>query len=86
MKKAMEQVRATGGKPAESIRIKVEGTSEVGWQISLKPSVALANRRIPGSLITNILCASSPEQRVELRLTRFVCAPDEQLGFHLAQA
>lgn len=85
MKKAKERFNATGGESARVIRIEVKGVSEVGWQIPLKQMAgAQINRRIPGSLVTNILCANSPERRVELRLTRFVHAPAERLGFFIA--
>jgi hypothetical protein len=85
MKNARERFKATGGESARVIRIEVKGANEAGWQVPLKQiSGVPMNRRIPGSLVTNILCASGPERRVELRLMRFVQAPQERLGFFVA--
>ena len=85
MKNANGTQNAKGGESAGVVRIEVKGASEAGWQIPLKQVPgAQINRRIPGSLVTNILCANSPERSVELRLTRFVHAPKERLGFFVA--
>ncbi len=85
MNKGKESCKAGGGKAKGVIRIEVKGASEAGWQIPLKQiSGAEIKRQISGSLVTNILCMKSPERGVELRLTRFVHAPVERLGFRIA--
>jgi len=85
MKNAKEGFKAKRGESPRVIRIEVKGATEAGWQIPLKQMAGVPiNRRVPGSLVTNILCANSPERRVELRLTRFVQTPEERLGFFVA--
>ena len=62
------------------LQIAVTGGSEVEWQVPLKFSSVSPIRHLPGSLVTKILC----ERDIQLRLTRFVQPPVEQLGFCVA--
>ena len=80
MKKAKGNINPTGAKTTPVFRIEVEAGDDVSWQLPLHFSATQSARKIPGSLITKVLCQSD----VELRLTRFVQPPAEQLGFYAA--
>ncbi len=80
MKKAKGTIEARGADSAEVIRIAVEAAGEVRWEVRLKYAEAPIARRIPGSIMTKLLC----ERDIQLRLTRFVQPPPERLGFHVA--
>jgi hypothetical protein len=80
MKKAKGEMGATATGSAGVIRIAVEEGSDVRWHVPLKYAETPLTRRIPGSIVTKLLC----ERDVQLRLTRFIQPPAERLGFHLA--
>jgi predicted amino acid dehydrogenase len=80
MKRAKGRFNKGSGKSTKRICIEVMTGGGVEWQVPLKFSAVSPVRIIPGGVVTKILC----EQDIQLRLTRVVQSPVEQLGFCVA--
>lgn len=74
------QFTKTSVKRTGRIRIAVSGSTDPAWTIALKQAQGPADRPVPGSAMTKLLC----EREIQLRLTRFVRPAPEQLGFYIA--
>ena len=81
MKRAKGRFSKSNGrsKTTKLVLIDVGTGSGDAWQVPLKISAVSPVRIIPGGVVTKILC----ERDIQLRLTRVVQSPVEQLGFVL---